>query len=250
MRITQVQQTITLLIVILATMFSTIACDRLSQSERERIQQLADQGSAFAGTVAANAPEYAATAQAAASTAIAVAPTVVVDAQAAAATVSVNAKVLAEQANSTGESLFILADRLTTRVASLQPDANGDVSIVLNEAELSGLVIRDEENSDRRFSDLAVTFEEGLILLTGNVTRPVEAPFAAKFIPYAEEGVLKLAISESSVGAISLPRIIITRAEVRINKSLTTLVGLVPGDVQVTSVAVTPGVMTITANRP
>ena len=241
------QQTKSLLLVIIITLFLTVACNSLSSSERERINQLADQGESFAATVAANAPEYAATAQAMASTAIAAAPTVVIDAQAAAATVASNAQLLSEQANVAGDSLLIIADRMNTRIARLQPDANGNIVFVINEAELTGAIVKEEIKTDQRFQDVAVTFDDGSILLTGNVTRPLEAPFAIVFLPYVEDGTLKLAINESSIGAIRLPRLVITRAESRINRTLTTLLDLIPGEVDITAVAVTAGAMTITA---
>ena len=247
MRRTLLQQTTTLIIGTILLILAATACSQLADMDRDRLNEVAEQGQAIAQTVAADAPSFAATARSAAATAIVAAPTVAIDAQTAAATAVVNAQLLATQASASGGSLLILADRLQTRVAGLVPDEQGNIALTITEAELTGAITRDEIQEDASFENLAASFGDGVILITGDVTRPVSTNFAVVFIPYAQDGQLRFAIREASIGDIRLPEPVIARVEGRLNRTLQSTIEVLPVSVDVAEVIVRDDLMTISA---
>ena len=247
MRRNLLQQTTTLILGIILLTLLVTACSQLSESDQARLNQAAEQGKSIAQTAAADAPSYAATARSAAATAIVAAPTVAIDAQVAAATAVVNAQMLATQASASGGSLLILADRLRTRVAGLVPDEQGNVTITITEAELTGAITRDEIQEEANFENLAASFGDGAILVTADVTRPIATNVAVVFIPYAQDGQLRLAISEASIGEIRLPEPVVARVEGRLNRTLQSTIDILPVSVDVAEVVVRDDLLTITA---
>ncbi len=237
-----------MLLVILLTLS---ACSQLSDENRERLEDIRARGEMVAGTAIAVAPTYAATARARAATAIAAAPTTIVNAQSAAATAAANAQVVATRAAEEGTNLLDTGRSLQELLGQVQPDANGNVQFTITEAQLTNALRRDEiDTGDARLDGLNATLEDGQIVVTGEVIRPIRAPFAIILIPYVTpDGTLQLAANSATVGQIELPDTITRLAVNRLNGTLLTALSYVPGSYRFTNVEVTDGFLTVTATR-
>lgn len=221
------------------------ACSALGDAERQRAATLAAQGQAAAATALAGAPTLLATAQSAAATALAGAPTTIAGSQGAIATLAVQARAAATRVAQAGSGLTDGAADLRGRLAQVQPDANGNVTLTIGEAELTSLLRRDEAAADARVQNLAVTMGDGLIIITGDLTRPVVAPLAAVFQPYVSDGRLMLTVSEITIGTVALPAGVIAYVDARLNNTLNGALQALPGDLLVTNVQVTGGALVI-----
>lgn len=228
-----------------------VGCDQLTPENRERLDAIRERGETLAGTAIAVAPTYAATARSQAATAIANAPTTIVNAQSAAATAAVNARAVATRAAVEGTNLLETGRSLRDVLGQIQPDANGNVQFTLTEAQLTNALRRDEiDTGDAQLERLTATLSDGRIIVTGEINRPIRAPFAIILIPYVTpDGTLQIAANSATVGQIELPDTITRLAINRLNGTLLTALSYIPGSYRFTNVQVTDGFLTITATR-
>lgn len=228
-----------------------IGCDRLSDENRQRLEDIREQGETFAGTAIAAAPTIAATARSRAATAIAAAPTTVVNAQAAAATAAVNAQAVATRAAVEGTNLIDTGRSLQEFLQNIQPDENGNVQFTITEAQLTNALRRDEiDTGDAQLDGLNATLRDGEIVISGEINRPIRAPFAITLIPYVTpDGMLQVAANSATVGEIELPDTITRLVINRLNGTLLTALSYIPGSYRLVDVQVTDGFLTIIAAR-
>jgi hypothetical protein len=237
------------LLVVLLLLLS--GCRQLSEQNRDRLEEMRARGETLAGTAISSAPSYAATARSAAATAIAVAPTAIVNAQSAAATAAANAQAVATRAALEGTNLLEAGQSLREILGQVQPDGNGNVQFTISEAQLTNALRRDEiETGDARLENLNATLADGQIVVTGEVVRPIRAPFAIVLVPYVTpDGTLQIAATSATVGQIELPDTITRLAVNRVNRTLLTTLSYIPGSYRFTNVQVTDGFLIVTATR-
>ncbi len=225
-------------------------CSSLSDADVTRLRNVVEQGQTVAGTAAANAPSYLATSQAYAATAVVVAPTVVVDAKSAAETIASHAPAVATTASQSGVAISAVAQQLQTRLSTMLPDEQGYMRFAVSEAEISALLLsQSAADENARFENLNISFGDGGILMSGELTSPVQVPFAITFVPYVDDGKLQLSIREARVGVIEVPNLVLDLALGRLNRTMGYLIAFVPGDVEVVAVDIVNGEMVVVAHR-
>ena len=241
----------------------TVACSFLENNPQieEQGKSLAETALANAPTLAANAidlaqtgvavaPTLALTARSMAGTTVAVAPTVAINAQQVGATAVAVAQQLGESQNINQETLNLAFQSLQARLQQIQVDPNGNLSITFTEADLTAAIQRNEVvNEDARYQNLAVSIRDGLIVVTGDLTRPVNATFAVVFQPYATAGQLQLNIVEATIGQIQIPAGLVDSIEARLNRTLANSLSAIPFNVAITGVQASNGVLILVGSR-
>ena len=257
-------QTILTALLAACILASTAACTFLEQNPQieQQGKALAETALANAPTLAANAidlaqtgvavaPTYAATAQSLAGTAVAIAPTVALNAKDIGATAIVVAQQIGSSQNLSTESLNLAVQSIQSRLQQVQVDQNGNLAVTLTAADLTAALQRNEldNNLDARYQNLNVSIGDGLIIVTGDLTRPVNTTFAVIFQPFAANGQLQLNIVEATVGQIQLPEGLVNNIEARLNRTLASSLNYIPFNVAVTGVQANNGVLILTGTR-
>ena len=144
---------------------------------------------------------------------------------------------------------------LRSRVQSILPDENGNVSLTLTDAELSN-VVEDQQatttTADEQTIALqnpGVRFTNGTILFQGEVTQPIEAQLSVSFRPIVEDGALRFEAEGASLGGINVPATLLQTAESRLNNTLGEAMTHLPEGVTLQAVIVGEGTLTIMAHH-
>lgn len=143
---------------------------------------------------------------------------------------------------------YTMAD-LEATFSSVQPDGNGNVSVSITDDQLTSAVAAAQSTGQGagQIQNVVFTFSNGTILMTGDVTQPIQAQLSVIFSPYVVNGVLQFDITQASLGNIQVPASMLTQAETTLNSSLGNAAAQLPANVTLQSVIVTDGVMTFTA---
>ncbi|MGB1251925.1 MAG: LmeA family phospholipid-binding protein [Candidatus Promineifilaceae bacterium] len=241
----------------------SVACSFLEENPQIEAQgrSLAETALANAPTLAANAidlaqtgvaaaPTLALTAQSLAGTAIAIAPTVALNAKEIGGTAVAFAQQVGSSQDMSQETLNIAFQSIQSRMQQMQVDQNGNLAITFTEADLTAAIQRNEiQNEDARYQNLVVSIRDGLIVVTGDLTRPVNATFAVVFQPYAAEGKLQLNIVEATIGQFQVPAGLVESIEARLNRTLANSLGYLPFNIVITDARANNGVLVLTGSR-
>ena len=188
-------------------------------------------------------------------------------AQAAAATAQVIAQ-QAEQAAATvaaqGGNLaatvqasdFELSDlqALTDRFAAILPDENGNITVTLNDTELTAIIQAQHTAAvaDGRLpgnlQNPTVQFTNGTILFRGDVVDPIEAPMTVVFSPIVADGILRFEVVSATVGSINVPPSLLQTAESSLNNTLGTAVNNLPNRITLQTVTVGEGTLVMSGH--
>jgi hypothetical protein len=212
---------------------------------RERLREAGlpddwrEQGAAAATRAAeamADSGEVAATAAAAAATAAAHGGEALATAQAAGLLPAVDVEALKE------------------RMANVQPDGSGNVTVTISDAEVNQALqaaqrLAAQSGQILIIQDAQVRFQGGLITVNGRVSQPVAAPLRAVFRPQVQHGVLQFALVEATLGNSSLPQPLLNQAEALLNSTLGEAVSNLPTGFTLQEVMIGTGTMTVVAQR-
>lgn len=142
---------------------------------------------------------------------------------------------------------YSMAD-LEALFSAVQPDGNGNISVAMTDDQLNAAIAAGQSTGqgNGQIQNILFTFVPGAIVMTGNVTQPVQAALSVTFTPYVSNGILQFDITQASLGNIQVPPATLDQAEITLNNTLGTAVTQLPANVTLQSVTVGDGVMTFT----
>jgi hypothetical protein len=210
-------------------------------------QATLDAANTRAAELAGQAGDAAATAQAAAfqvaTQAVPASETVVAGAE---ATSVATLEAIATQVGPTiAASDYTMAD-LEALFGAVQPDGNGSVSVTMTDDQLNSAVAAAQNTGQGagQIQNLVITFVPGAIIMSGDVTQPIQANLTVTFSPYVSNGVLQFDITQASLGNIQVPPAMLDQSEATLNSTLGSAANQLPANVTLQSVTVGDGVMT------
>jgi hypothetical protein len=142
---------------------------------------------------------------------------------------------------------------LEDKFESIQPDANGNFSVTITDAELNQAVQQAQEvpgsTNDSPLSQPVFTFTGGNIVLTANVTQPVAAQLTVAFRPSVVNGVLQFEVVSATLGSVQVPTAVLSSAETTINSTLGQAMNNIPANLTLQSIVMGEGTMTVSGTR-
>ncbi len=182
----------------------------------------------------------AATAQAAAEQAARAAAT-------AAAVTSDQGESLVATVQAASMNLDLNLEALSAKFANLQPDANGNVTIVLTDEEINQALVGQNTLTQEgvTLEGITVAFTGGNVVLAGNLTTPIQSQMTASFAPQVEDGELRFTLIGATLGRFSVPAGILTTVESTLNNSIGALLNNLPPNYILHRIDMGEGTMTI-----
>lgn len=143
---------------------------------------------------------------------------------------------------------------LRQKFANAQPDANGNISITISDAELNEAIrltqtAAAEAGQPQAVQGLTVTFTGGNIVMNGSITDPVTAQLTVTFRPYVADGILQFEVVSTTIGSLNVPASLLIASEATLNNTLNEAMGAVPGNYVLQEVVMGEGTMTINGQR-
>jgi hypothetical protein len=192
--------------------------------------------------------------------AVATAAVVGEQAQQAAATAAVVAATVAAQGQDVIATVqaadFEVPDvqALREKVAALMPDENGNISFTIGDAELTQIIQTQQAaaapaGDAPQVQNLTVQFTNGTILLSGNVTEPIQAQLTISFWPVIEDGLLRFQVASATMGSIVVPPVLLQTVEASLNNTLGDALSNLPASVTLQTITVSEGSLTIMAHQ-
>lgn len=212
-------------------------------------QATLDAANTRAAELAVQAGDAAATAQAAAfQVATQVVPaseTIVAGAEVAATSVATLEAIATQVGPTIAASEYTMAD-LEALFSSVQLDGNGTVSVTITEEQLNSAVAAAQSTGQGagQIQNVVISFVPGAIIMSGDVTQPIQASLTVTFSPYVTNGVLQFDITQASLGNIQVPPAMLDQSEATLNSTLGSAANQLPANVTLQSVTVGAGVMT------
>lgn len=221
------------------TSIDSLPSQEQAQSAMQTAEALGQQASALATEAA---PTLAALATQAAAMATQVGPTLEAGA--------VELATRAANAQATLQAAGITADYLRQKAASLTPDANGNVTLVVTQAEINLVVqAQQQEEGSGGVQNSQVRLTNGAISISGRVTQPVEGNVILTLQPVVTNGQLQFEVLSAALNDQALPDMLLNQLESNLNTALVGAVNGMPGTVELKSIVITEGEMAITAGR-
>lgn len=221
------------------TSIDSLPSQEQAQSAMQTAEALGQQASALATEAA---PTLAALATQAAGMATQVGPTLEAGA--------VELATRAANAQATLQAAGITADYLRQKAASLTPDANGNVTLVVTETEINLVVqAQQQEAGSSGVQNSQVRLTNGAISISGRVTQPVEGNIILTLQPVVTNGQLQFEVLSAALNDQALPDLILNQLESSLNTALVGAVNGMPGNVEPKTIVITEGEMAITAGR-
>ncbi len=143
---------------------------------------------------------------------------------------------------------------LRQKFANAQPDANGNISITITDAEMNEAIqmkqaAAEQAGQEQVLQGTAVTFTGGNIVLTGSITTPVTAQLTVTFRPYVANGILQFEVVSATLGSIRVPATLLSASEATLNSTLNDAMGNLPANYTLQEVLMGEGTMTINAHK-
>jgi hypothetical protein len=137
---------------------------------------------------------------------------------------------------------------LREKVASVQPDASGNMAVVITDDELNQAVsVNPTADGEPILQDVAVAFTGGNIVLSGVLQQPVTANLVAAFDAAVVDGEVSVALESATIGAVPLPVSMLAPLENTLNDNLQQALSQLPDNYTLSTLTVGEGTMTIVA---
>ena len=144
--------------------------------------------------------------------------------------------------------IVVDGDALRQKVESVQPDASGNITVVITDDELNQAVsVNPEANGEPVIQDVSVAFTGGNIVLSGTLQQPMTADLVAAFSAASVNGELALNLERATVGGVPIPVTMLAPLENTLNDNLQQALDRLPENYTLASVTVGEGQMTIVA---
>jgi hypothetical protein len=146
----------------------------------------------------------------------------------------------------TGESV---SEAIQERFATLKPDEDGNFSVSINESEINQLLKIQELLTGpipgNPLRNTVIDFREDVIVFTADVYEPLVGQLDVRFNPYIDEGRVRFAVIDASLGEKDAPQATLDAAEETLNRTLGAAIGYLPGGLRPHEISVTSGQLTI-----
>lgn len=143
------------------------------------------------------------------------------------------------------------SEQLQDKIASAQPDENGNMTITVTDDEINQAVeIREFSGGgdlSATFRDPSVAFTGGNVILTAQMTEPLPAELIAAFEPMVVDGQVQVDLQSATLQGLPLPSPALAPVEQNLNNALRQLTASLPANYVVQGVNVGEGTLTITA---
>lgn len=144
---------------------------------------------------------------------------------------------------------------LQQRFANVQFDGNGNVSVTVTEEEVNlalqqGEQVAAQNGQASPLQNPYLDLTGGNIVLSGDLTQPIQATLVAAFRPVVVNNVLQFEIVSATLGGIQVPPSILASVQTNLNNTLGTAFSTLPGNIILKEVQMGEGTMTIIAGRP
>lgn len=147
-----------------------------------------------------------------------------------------------------GDGAATGATSLERKLTSISPDANGNFTITMTDADLAEYLATQGaafENSEARIENVQVSFTPQNVVVTGDVTKPIGLPLTAQLQPDVVDGRLHFQVLNASAGMFPVPDSMLSVLETGINVGLGQAMNSLPADVGLLDVALGSGSMTV-----
>lgn len=138
---------------------------------------------------------------------------------------------------------------LKEKLGRIEPDADGNYRVALNEGEVNTLLrLRQLLSGDvigAAIQSQEVTFSDGMITLSGSVLEPLPGQLLVTMRPAVEDGRLQLNIEQASVAGQEAPQQALEAAESGISGALDEVLGHLPAGVTLHDIIVAGGELTL-----
>lgn len=140
------------------------------------------------------------------------------------------------------------ATSLEQKLTSIMPDANGNFTITMTDADLAEYMATQGgafENTDARIENVQVNFTPQHVVIAGTITRPVNLPLSAELRPAVVDGRLQFEVLNASAGPLPIPSSMLSLLEAGVNSGLGQAMATLPAGVALVDVALGSGSMTV-----
>lgn len=145
-------------------------------------------------------------------------------------------------------SAVAAAGSLQQKLASISPDANGNFTITMTDADLAEYLAAQGsafENEEARIENVRVSFMPQHVVVNGDVTTPVSLPLTAELRPVVADGRLYFQVLNASAGVLPVPASMLSMLESGVNAGLGQAMNALPAGVTLIDVALGNGSMTV-----
>ncbi|GMQ79018.1 MAG: hypothetical protein BMS9Abin02_1568 [Anaerolineae bacterium] len=144
-------------------------------------------------------------------------------------------------------------DEIKDKIASIQPDNDGRFSLTISDRDLNRVLLLRQlitgPDSLSLIRNVAVEFQDGLIIFRADTSKPLEARAQIAFQPVVEDGSLQFEIVEASVAGREVPLEVLDAAGELLNAGLGEAIEYLPPALQLQSVTVGEGALTLAGGR-
>jgi hypothetical protein len=144
-------------------------------------------------------------------------------------------------------------DDIKDKIASIKPDDDGRFSLTISAQDLNRVLLLRQlitgPDSLSLIRDVAIEFQDGLIIFRADIPKPLEARAQIAFQPVVEDGGLRFEIMEASVAGRDVPPEVLDAAGELLNAGLGEAIEHLPEALQLQSVTVSEGALTLAGGR-
>lgn len=142
---------------------------------------------------------------------------------------------------------------LQDKFENIQTDENGNFSVTVTDTEVNQALQRAQETqgttNEVPLQQTVIVFTGGNIVLTGEVTQPVQAQLMVVFRPSVVDSVLQFEVVSATLGTIEVPGALLSGAEATLNSTLGEAMNSIPADFTLQSIVMGEGTMMVTGVR-
>ncbi len=158
----------------------------------------------------------------------------------------VSTAVAGESLPGIGEAVAV-AGSLQQKLASIVPDANGNFTLTITDADLAEYIASQGSAftyGDTSIENVKINIIPQHVVVTGRLTNPVDLPLTAQLSPVVVDGQLHFTVIDASAGVFPVPSSLLAVLETGINAGLSQAFNHLPAGVTLLDVALGGGSMT------
>lgn len=140
---------------------------------------------------------------------------------------------------------------LQQKFSALQPDENGVLTVAITDNEVNRALGSQATVSQDNVTveGLRVAFTGGDVVLTGNLTSPIQSTLTAEFRPEIIDGQLQFTLVSASLGRLPIPTSMLQSIESILNNAIGQLMTSLPGNFVLQSVLIGEGTLIVSARQ-